>query len=195
MYSLSLKHPLADPVTLSSSDVLKITLQTLDADTGKGIQPQQTFLRFYDESSGEEGIQPLRVTNGGKVKFELVSSARAVWPKNLLINPAQNMAKPPLSFPATSGAPLKVTLIVGTNGYAPLSVNLFDLTVPASAPIVPHADEASFHPLPLIAHTFRPDPKQPPKAISAVAAGLVLTPWLVLLGLVCLSLHYPPSNH
>ncbi len=102
----------------------------------------------------------------------------------MLDNSSQNMAKPPLSFPATSDAPLKVSLILGAVGYTPLNVNLFDLFVPASQAIVPHPDEASFHPLPPIEHTFRPDPKQPPKLISALAAGLVLAPWTVLLGLV-----------
>ncbi|KAF8911286.1 hypothetical protein CPB85DRAFT_1551449 [Mucidula mucida] len=133
---LSLKQQLAQPVTLSQTDILKITFQTVDADSGKGIQPQQTFLRFYDEHSGEEGIQPLRVTNGGKVKFEL------------------NMAKPPLSFPATSDAPLKVSLILGAVGYTPLNVNLFDLFVPASQAIL----------------------------ISAMAAGLVWPLGLFFLG-------------
>ena len=51
--------------------MLKVTFQVLDAD-GKGVQPHQTFLRFYDAVSGEEGIQPVKVTAGGKAKFELV---------------------------------------------------------------------------------------------------------------------------
>ena len=41
---------------------------------GKGVQPHQTFLRFYDPETGEEGIQPVRVGSGGKAKFELVRS-------------------------------------------------------------------------------------------------------------------------
>ncbi|KAK0454075.1 oligosaccharyl transferase delta subunit [Desarmillaria tabescens] len=162
---ISLAHKAPAPVTLSPTDTLKITFQTVDAESGKGVQPQQTFLRFYDEESGEEGIQPVRVTSGGKAKFEL------------------NMAKVPPSLPATSKAPLKVSLIIGTPKYSPLKISLFDLFVPASHPITPHPDEASFHPLPFIEHTFRPEPTQPPKAISAFFASLVLSPWVVLLGL------------
>ncbi len=61
-------------VTLSPTDTLKRSFQLVDVKTGKGIQPQQAFLRFYDESSGEEGIQPVRVANSGKAKFELVTN-------------------------------------------------------------------------------------------------------------------------
>ena len=104
------------------------------------------------------------------------------------------MAKPPPSLPATSDAPLKVSLILGHIGYTPLSIELLDLYVPASQPIAVHPDEASFHLLPIIEHTFRADPKQPPKAISAVAAGLVLAPWAVLLGLVCFFSFYEAPN-
>jgi oligosaccharyltransferase complex subunit delta (ribophorin II) len=63
---------LSTPVTLSATDVLKLTFQVVEKDNGKGVKPHQTFLRFYDEASGEEGIQPVRVTIGGKAKFELV---------------------------------------------------------------------------------------------------------------------------
>lgn len=68
---ISLEHKLSTPVDLSQTDILKITFKITD-DTDKGVQPHQTFLRFYDEKSREEGIQPIRVTPGGKAKFELV---------------------------------------------------------------------------------------------------------------------------
>jgi oligosaccharyltransferase complex subunit delta (ribophorin II) len=71
---LSIARMPASPLKLSAKDRLKITFQVLDKDSGNGVQPHQTFLRFFDEESGEEGIQPIRVTSGGKVKFELVRS-------------------------------------------------------------------------------------------------------------------------
>lgn len=61
-----------EPLTLDATDTLKLTFQITESDEGKGVQPHQTFLRFYDKVSGEEGIQPVRVTPGGKAKFELV---------------------------------------------------------------------------------------------------------------------------
>ena len=51
--------------------MLKLTFQVVDEE-GKGVQPHQTFLRFYDPISGEEGVQPVKVTAGGKAKFDLV---------------------------------------------------------------------------------------------------------------------------
>lgn len=72
-HRVSLEHKPSTPVDLSQTDTLKLTFQIVD-DTDKGVQPHQTFLRFYDKKSGEEGIQPIRVTLGGKAKFELVMS-------------------------------------------------------------------------------------------------------------------------
>jgi hypothetical protein len=69
---VSLTHKSLTPVTLEPKDTLKLTFQVVDKETGKGVQPHQTFLRFYDENTHEEGIQPIRVTPGGKAKFELV---------------------------------------------------------------------------------------------------------------------------
>ncbi|KIJ11737.1 hypothetical protein PAXINDRAFT_118842 [Paxillus involutus ATCC 200175] len=154
-----------EPLTLGASDTLKLTFQVTEDGEGKGVQPHQTFLRFYDSVSGEEGIQPVRVTPGGKAKFEL------------------NMARPPASLPPTTDRPLAVSLILGSFVHDPVKYDLFDLYVPASSTPAPHPDEALFYALPTIAHTFRPEQKLPPKLVSTVFAALVLSPWAVLLGL------------
>ncbi|KAG6819562.1 hypothetical protein H0H93_010727 [Arthromyces matolae] len=160
--TLSLNRPLSTPVSLEKDTTLKLTFQVVEKDSGNGVQPHQTFLRFYDEKSGEEGIQPVRVTPGGKAKFEL------------------NMAKPPLSLPPTADTPLKVTLIIGSPIHTPFKVELFDLVVPASQPAPVHPNEQTFHPLPEIHHTFRPEPKLPPRPISLLFSAVVLAPWAVL---------------
>jgi oligosaccharyltransferase complex subunit delta (ribophorin II) len=77
-----------------------------------------------------------------------------------------------------------VTLLIGSSLYDPLSVELFDLILPLSLPAPEHPDAASYHPLPEIKHTFRPDHKVPPRLISAVSAALVVAPWVILLSLV-----------
>ncbi|KIJ61618.1 hypothetical protein HYDPIDRAFT_137596 [Hydnomerulius pinastri MD-312] len=154
-----------EPLTLSASDTLKLTFQVTESGEGKGVQPHQTFLRFYDSVSGEEGIQPVRVTPGGKAKFEL------------------NMARPPASLPPTSDRPLTVSLILGSYVHEPAKYDLFDLYVPASSTSASHPDAALFQELPTIVHTFRPEQKLPPKFVSAVFAALVLSPWAVLLSL------------
>ncbi|KAL1742556.1 Dolichyl-diphosphooligosaccharide--protein glycosyltransferase subunit Swp1 [Schizophyllum fasciatum] len=162
---ISLRHKSLGPVTLSPTDTLKVAFQILSKETGEGVQPHQVFLRFYDAETGEEGIQPIRVSSGGKAKFEL------------------NMARPPPSLPPTTTNPLAVSLIIGSFEHTGLQAYIFDLIVPPSQPPPVHPDEARFHLLPEIQHTFRPDQKMPPKFISFVSSLIVLSPWVVLLGL------------
>ncbi|KAF9445729.1 oligosaccharyl transferase delta subunit [Macrolepiota fuliginosa MF-IS2] len=162
---ISLTQKSKSPVALNTTDTLKITFQVIDKDSGDGFQPHQTFLRFYDATTGEEGIQPIRVTPGGKAKFQL------------------DVARPPNSLPPTGDAPLAVSLFIGKPEYSPVVAELFDLHVPHSQPAPVHPDEASFHPLPEIHHAFRPDQKLPPKFVSAVFSALVIAPWAILLGL------------
>ncbi|KAI0064324.1 oligosaccharyl transferase delta subunit [Artomyces pyxidatus] len=162
---ISLSNISPEPVSLGASDTLKLTFQVTDKEGGDGVQPHQTFLRFYDETTGEEGIQPVKVTPAGKAKFDL------------------NMARPPSSLPPSGEAPLKVSLILGSYVHKPAKVDLFDLVVPASLPAPQHPDEHTFHPLPVISHTFRPEQKVPPRFVSAVSTAAVLAPWVVLLGL------------
>lgn len=69
---ISLAHRTATPVKLGPKDTLRLTFQVVDKEDGKGVQPHQTFLRFYDEATGEEGIQPVKVSANGKAKFDLV---------------------------------------------------------------------------------------------------------------------------
>ena len=95
------------------------------------------------------------------------------------------MARPPQSLPPSGIAPLKVSLILGSFEHDPLQVHIFDLVVPPSASAPQHAEEPSFHLRPEIEHIFQPEPVSPPKLISAVFTVLVLTPWLVLISLVC----------
>jgi len=152
-------------MAVGPTESLKLTFMVVVEGTTEGVQPLQTFLRFYDPETNEEGIQPLRVTPAGKSKFEL------------------NMAKPPLSIPPTTSSPLQVTLIVGSPSHSPLKIDLFDLTLPESHPAPQHPDEATFHLLPEIVHTFRAPQKVPPPPVSALFAGAALAPWAVLLAL------------
>ena len=100
------------------------------------------------------------------------------------------MARPPSSLPPTSpDSTLKVSLIIGSFVHKPLAVDLFDLVVPASQPLVPHPEEVHYHPQPNIEHRFRPEQKIPPTFISAVFSVLVLAPWIVLVGLVSFFSH------
>lgn len=95
------------------------------------------------------------------------------------------MARPPTSLPpTTSSDPLSVSLLLGSFEHSPAQFDMFDIYLPESQPAPQHPDEATFHPLPTIVHTFRAEQKLPPRPISATFAALVLAPWVVLLGLV-----------
>jgi oligosaccharyltransferase complex subunit delta (ribophorin II) len=63
------------PLNVRSTDTLRVTFTVTDKSSGKGVQPHQTFIRFYDPATKEEGIQPIRVSPAGKAKFDLVSFA------------------------------------------------------------------------------------------------------------------------
>ena len=60
------------PITLSQTDALKLSFTVVEKESKNGVQPHQTFLRFYDPVTGEEGIQPVRVSSAGQAKFYLV---------------------------------------------------------------------------------------------------------------------------
>jgi oligosaccharyltransferase complex subunit delta (ribophorin II) len=94
------------------------------------------------------------------------------------------MAKPPSSLPPTATDPLQVSLLLGSFVHDPAQFELFDVVVPASQPPPAHPDEATYHSLPEIQHTFRPEQKLPSKIISAVFTGAVFLPWPVLFFLV-----------
>ncbi|KAM6491981.1 hypothetical protein JOM56_012619 [Amanita muscaria] len=92
------------------------------------------------------------------------------------------MTKPPPSLPPTTGAPLKVTLLIGTPDYFPLSADLFDLYVPPSQPAPVHPEEVL--PSPPRNPTYIPSRTKTSTAFFALA---VLASWTVLLNLHLLS--------
>ena len=67
----------AAPVHLGATETLRLSFTVVakeknpDAES-KGVQPHQTFVRFYDKISGEEGVVPVKVASSGKARFELV---------------------------------------------------------------------------------------------------------------------------
>ncbi|KAF8308258.1 oligosaccharyl transferase delta subunit [Clavulina sp. PMI_390] len=166
-------------VSVGKSDILKLTFTVVDDDESgdNGVQPHQAFLRFHS-STGEEGIQPIRVPSSGKAKFDL------------------NARRPPPGIPATSDdTVLTVDLILGSFTRKSSTVPLLKLKLPASMPVAPHPEELLYHAKPLISHTFRGEQKMPPKVISLVFAAVALSPWVVLAGLLSfLPIHYTPSS-
>jgi len=76
-YRLSLARPIQPALNLTSQDTLKLVFTVFvrpdEAQSeAENVVPHQTFIRFFDPESGEEGISPVRVKSGGKAKFDLV---------------------------------------------------------------------------------------------------------------------------
>ncbi|KAI9879489.1 MAG: hypothetical protein M1830_008365 [Pleopsidium flavum] len=155
---------LSQPVTLGASDALKILLTTQEDKTPK--RPHQAFLNIRDLDTQLETSYPISTKESGKGKVELTQ-------KDL---PAQFL---------TSSKPLYATLIIASFGSSqPYSNHIFDVNVKLD-PNVPYAapeNPLRYGKLPEIHHTFKADPKSPPKVISLVFAGAVIAALPILLG-------------
>src|SRR5258708_18208609 len=100
--------------------------------------------------------------------------------------PLQNARRPPPGIPPTvRGTVLNVDLILGSFTRVSSTVPLLKLKLPASLPVPPHPEESMYHARPTIYHTFRGEQRTPPKPISLIFVGLALSPWVLLLSLVC----------
>ncbi|KAH9027046.1 hypothetical protein EDB84DRAFT_316564 [Lactarius hengduanensis] len=96
------------------------------------------------------------------------------------------------TLPPSGTAPLRVSLLLGSFVHGPAALDLFDLHVPPpaseSAPV--HPDESFYHLRPELAHTFRPEPKLPPRPVgrSLWSGACIRTPSLYGSGAAALAL-------
>jgi oligosaccharyltransferase complex subunit delta (ribophorin II) len=67
---LNQKTPLAKPVSLGSTDTLKLGLTAKD--NGQGKRPHQAFLVLQEQDSGLEAPFPLTVKESGKAVVQIV---------------------------------------------------------------------------------------------------------------------------
>jgi oligosaccharyltransferase complex subunit delta (ribophorin II) len=72
---LSDHAPLAKPVTLGSTDSLKIILTATEA--GKPKRPHQAFLLLRDQDTGLEATFPFSVKDNGKGKVDFVRATNS----------------------------------------------------------------------------------------------------------------------
>ncbi|KAI0178795.1 Dolichyl-diphosphooligosaccharide--protein glycosyltransferase subunit Swp1 [Hypoxylon sp. FL1284] len=164
------KSPLAaTPVTFDSSDSLKLLLTIKEG--GKGKRPHQAFLVLRQPSTDLEAPFPLTVKESGKATVEIKHGDL------------------PVQFVA-SQEPLQASVVLASFGSSEgLQKPLFNVEVtrdPAAAPLV-YERPLRYGKQPEIHHTFRADPKSPPKLISLVFVLAVLATlpvlfvsWLVL---------------
>ncbi|PHH73001.1 hypothetical protein CDD82_5697 [Ophiocordyceps australis] len=137
-------------ITLGYDGALKLSLTTKEGSKPK--RPHQAFLMVKEPSSGLETSFPLKVKDSGQAKAQF---ALKDLPVQLLLSPE----------------PLEASLVLGSTGSAVgLLTSVFDIALKQDTT----AQKPSYEPperyerLDEIYHTFRQDPKSPPKAISMV---------------------------
>ncbi|KAG7293391.1 hypothetical protein NEMBOFW57_003441 [Staphylotrichum longicolle] len=168
---ISQTSPLSKPVSLGTTDTLKLSLTAKD--NGKGKRPHQAFLVLQEPESGLEAPFPLTVKENGKAVAQI---SHKDLPVQLLL----------------ANKPLKASVVIASFGSAQgLNTPVFDVKIETDANVPPPAYEKPlrYGKQPEIHHIFRPDPKSPPKVISlffglAVIATLpaLLIGWVALGG-------------
>jgi len=153
---LNSKSPLAKPVSLGSTDSLKVILTAKD--NGQGKRPHQAFLVLQEPESGLEAPFPLTVKESGKAAVQI---AQKDLPVQLRI--------------ATK--PLKASVVLASFGSAQgLNTPVFEIKIEQDAAVPPPTYEQPlrYGKKPEISHIFRADPKSPPKVVSLVFGLAVL---------------------
>ncbi|KAJ2904075.1 oligosaccharyltransferase subunit ribophorin II [Zalerion maritima] len=146
------QSPLTSPLSLGSTDSLKLVLTTKE--NGKGKRPHQAFLLISEPNTGLEAPFPLDIKEDGKAKVD-------VSQKGL-----------PVQLLASSKA-LKASLVVGSFGSAaPLDVFAFEIQIKSdpNSPIQTYEKPLRYGKMPEIHHIFRGDPTSPPIVVSLVFA-------------------------
>ncbi|KAI0451924.1 Oligosaccharyltransferase subunit Ribophorin II-domain-containing protein [Xylaria acuta] len=148
--------PLSHPVTISNTESIKVLLVAKDG--GKGKRPHQAFVVLQDELSGLEAPFPMTVKENGKAVVDI------------------KFADLPLQL-VTSTAPLKASVVLASFGSSQgLNKPVFSVSVntdPNATPLI-YEKPLRYGKRDPIHHTFRADPKNPPKIISAFFALAVL---------------------
>ncbi|KAI1261428.1 Oligosaccharyltransferase subunit Ribophorin II-domain-containing protein [Xylariaceae sp. FL1019] len=154
--------PLAQPVTLGSADSVKIFLTAKDG--GKGKRPHQAFVILHDPVTRLDAPFPMTVKETGKAVVEI------------------KHADLPLQH-ATTTAPLQASVQIGSFGSsAAINKPIFSVALKNDPNVAPPVYEKPlrYGKLEEIHHTFRDDPKNPPKVISLFFALAVLATLPVL---------------
>ncbi|KAK4191850.1 Dolichyl-diphosphooligosaccharide--protein glycosyltransferase subunit Swp1 [Podospora australis] len=153
---INARTPLSTPVSLGSTDTLKIALTAKD--NGQGKRPHQAFLVLKEQDSGLEAPYPLTVKESGQA---VVSISHKDLPVQLL----------------HASKPLKASVVIGSFGSAKgLNAPVFDvkLETDPNVPLPAYEKPLRYGKKDEIHHIFKADPKSPPKVISLFFAAAVL---------------------
>ncbi|MCJ1347082.1 hypothetical protein MMC31_005303 [Peltigera leucophlebia] len=156
--------PLSKPIVLGPSDTLKVLITTKEGRKAK--QPHQAFLNVKDSASSLETSYAIAIKDNGKGKVELTQ-------KDI-----------PDQFLSTS-ASLSISLIIASFGSStPYHNHAFDLILDLdpSSRIAATGEKppVRYGKRPEIHHTFKQDPKSPPKIITLIFTAAVVATLPVL---------------
>ncbi|KAF8476026.1 oligosaccharyltransferase subunit ribophorin [Kalaharituber pfeilii] len=155
-------QPIRSPVTLSTGEVLRLSL-TLQAGDEPAV-PHQAYLLMKQVSTGVETFFPLDIQpTTAKAKVEV---AQKEIPPSFIL----------------SDSPLTLSLAIGDFTASIQSILVpvaqiqlkYDSVSKGTASKLLGPTPVVYAPLPEIHHTFRPDPKNPPKIITLVFLSTVL---------------------
>ncbi|KAI4268681.1 MAG: hypothetical protein L6R35_006739, partial [Caloplaca aegaea] len=157
---------LPEPIVLGAADTLKLLLTTTEGK--KARRPHQAFLLLRDPKSNLDTSFPLIVKESGKGKLELYMLAKSRDP--------QSHKDLPIQF-LTGSKILSASLVIASFGAStPYKSPAFDLKIELDPSAPPPSVEKPlrYGRLPEIHHTFKADPKSPPKIISLIFTAAVL---------------------
>ena len=186
--------PLSEPVSLGTTDTLKIDLVAREGRSPK--RPHQAFLLLKDPTTGLDISYPFSVKSNGKSRVELVSICRRktrhlylrVWSQEADRTVAWLQTQKDLpSQLITAPTPLDASFVIGSFGSsAAYNGAAFKLSIGHEADVpFPSTVAQRYGKLPEIHHTFKPNPGSPPVFITLVFVAIaILVPSAALIGLV-----------
>ncbi|KAI9885008.1 MAG: hypothetical protein M1823_003210 [Watsoniomyces obsoletus] len=155
---------LTKPIPLHPSDILKVTMTTIDGKTPK--RPHQAFLVIQDVDTGLHPSYAMTVKESGKAKIEMTQN----------YFPAQFLS---------SSHPLKASIVIGSFGNVqPFKKDLFEIEIKtdANAPATVVKKPLRYGKLQEIYHTFRDMSKSPAAVITLTFVMANISLFLALLG-------------
>ncbi|KAI4125596.1 MAG: hypothetical protein LQ341_006963, partial [Variospora aurantia] len=156
---------LPEPIVLGAADTLKLLLTTTEGK--KARRPHQAFLLLREPKSNLDTSFPLSVKESGKGKLELMLAKS---------RDRQSHKDLPIQF-LTGSKILSASLVIASFGTStPYRSPAFDLKIELDPSAPPPSVEKPlrYGRLPEIHHTFKADPKSPPKIISLIFTAAVL---------------------
>ncbi|KND03293.1 uncharacterized protein SPPG_02342 [Spizellomyces punctatus DAOM BR117] len=151
---------ISKPLTLGSGSKLTLNVPVKD-DKGKALSLQHLFLGARNDKTRDEKTLVCASKGTGVFTCELDQS----------------------TLDKLHPGPHTLTLYAGSVDTEPLAHKLGTAEFSIAGPSTKgSSDWDVFQPLPEITHKFRPADKMPNKILSLTFSGLVLAPWLLLLG-------------